>query len=45
MEGKMKRTGILWFGLIVIVLIALLVALGCDTGRAIRTITLSLIHI
>ena len=28
----MKRTGILWFGLIVIVLIALLVALGCDTG-------------
>jgi hypothetical protein len=29
----MKKTGILWFGLSVIVLLALLVALGCDTKR------------
>ena len=32
--GKMKRTGILWFGLSVIATLALLVALGCDTGRS-----------
>lgn len=30
----MKKAGFLWFGLIVIVLIALLVALGCDTGKS-----------
>ncbi len=29
----MKKARILWFGLSVIVLVSLLVALGCDTGR------------
>ena len=29
----MKKTGVLWAGLVVVVLIAFLVAAGCDTGK------------